>query len=170
MNICYLKFINFSLGAGGMVRQNLQWDNSNDTFSHSAYLRQFSPVRMSTAAFENIPRERAASSERQARFRRHVLFIPWEKYLAETPPPRFIWSHALSCLFSAARSNASAYQRIPAPLRLRVHLSPWNSHCANWLAPERLPVAITERNVKTSAHRSIEKAQISFSCLSFIFN
>lgn len=61
MNICYLKFINFSLGAGGMVRQNLQWNNSNDTFSHSAYLRQFSPVRMSTAAFENIPRERAAS-------------------------------------------------------------------------------------------------------------
>lgn len=24
MNICYLKFINFSLGAGCMVRQNLQ--------------------------------------------------------------------------------------------------------------------------------------------------
>lgn len=141
MNICYLKFINFSLGAGGMVRQNLQWDNSNDTFSHSAYLRQFSLARMSTAAFENIPRERAASSEQRASgpipspCSLHSLReIPrWD------PPPRFIWSHALSCLFSAARSNASAYQRIPAPLRLRVHLSPWNSHCANWLAPERLP-------------------------------
>lgn len=144
MNICYLKFINFSLGAGGMVRQNLQWDNSNDTCSHSAYLRQFSPVRMSTAAFENIPRERAASSEQRAASVRPdsvAMFssFPERNTSLRPPPPRFIWSHALSCLFSAARSNASAYQRIPAPLRLRVHLSPWNSHCANWLAPERLP-------------------------------
>lgn len=166
MNICYLKFINFSLGAGGMVRQNLQWNNSNDTFSHSAYLRQFSPVRMSTAAFENIPRERAASVRPDS----VAMFSSFpERNTSLRPPPRFIWSHALSCLFSAARSNASAYQRIPAPLRLRASLTLKLSLCpltGTWTPP----VVITERNVKISAHRSIEKAQISFSCLSLIFN
>lgn len=34
VNICYLEFVNFSLGASGMVRQNLQ---NNDTVSLSVF-------------------------------------------------------------------------------------------------------------------------------------
>lgn len=63
MNICYLKFINFSLGAGGMVRQHLQWNSSNGTISrHNRLIWDiFSSASTSTDAFENIPREPAAS-------------------------------------------------------------------------------------------------------------
>lgn len=113
-----------------------------------------------------------ASSERQARFRRHVLFIPWEKYLAETRLASF--DHTHSHVYSAPPE--AMHPRISASLRLSgsAHLSPWNSHCANWRTWTP-PVVITEPNVKTrpdraAAHHSIDKARISFSCLSFIFN
>lgn len=36
VNICYLEFVNFSLGASGMVRQNLQ---NNDTVSLSVFFQ-----------------------------------------------------------------------------------------------------------------------------------
>lgn len=138
MNICYLKFINFSLGAGGMVRQNLQWKNSNDTFSIQS-LSLFETIFLGEDVDGRLWKHSTrASSERQARFRRHVLFIPWEKYLAETPPLA-LFDHTHSHVYSALPE--AMHPRISASPRLSgsVHLSPWNSHCANWLTPERLP-------------------------------
>ncbi len=35
-NICYLEFVNFSLGASGMVRQNLQ---NNDTVTLNVFFK-----------------------------------------------------------------------------------------------------------------------------------
>lgn len=54
MNISYLKFINFSLGTGGMVGKNLQWNGSNNTFRHSADLRPHPPIPLAPPSCERV--------------------------------------------------------------------------------------------------------------------
>lgn len=129
MNVCYLEFINFSLGASCMIRQNLQL--KNNTMSVALVHRMKTTLRLhlthSAHRLHTTGFWDEDCSECQPWFRRHVLFISWEKYLAETwVAYLIIHSHVYSVLPEAMHPCISSFCASALNSLCSVLLFPWN--------------------------------------------
>lgn len=123
MNVCYLKFINFSLGASCMIRQNLQL--KNNTVSVNLFHRittklwlylTDSAYRLHTMDFLDEDANGRFRNTLQEQWMSALIPSPCSLHFLREIPRRdlsCLFDHTLSCLFSAARSNASMYQLIP---------------------------------------------------------